>query len=134
MSDDLGNNCAQPQRHAARQRSSGLLRGRDARREQVAGLLRMSIASAVAIAAGANEAPPVSLDLLGDQLTDIFEQIEKGGARTEVRRRAGHERVEPAEAPATRGRNRTSPFAFTGTSSSSARCRQIRASRFPTSR
>ena len=47
------------------------------------GLLRMSIASAGNDhRLGANEAPPAIISVfLGDMLTDIFEQIEKGGAK-----------------------------------------------------
>ena len=49
-------------------------------------------------------------------LTDIFEQIEKGGGEVhQAGRHAGPRRQRPAEAAARRGdRNRTSPFAFTG--------------------
>ena len=82
------------------------------------GLLRASIASAGNDhRLGANEAPPAILSVfLGDMLTDIFEQIEKGGAKStkhggmldtgvcvlpKLPRDAGD-------------RNRTSPFAFTG--------------------
>src|SRR5262249_37694076 len=48
------------------------------------GLLRMSIASAGNDhRLGANEAPPAILSVfLGDMLTDIFEQVEKGGAKS----------------------------------------------------
>src|SRR5437879_2173510 len=48
------------------------------------GLLRASIASAGNDhRLGANEAPPATLSIfLGDMLTDIFEQIEKGGAKS----------------------------------------------------
>ena len=36
---------------------------------------------------GANEAPPAIISIfLGDQLTDVFEQIKKGGARTSKKR------------------------------------------------
>lgn len=83
-----------------------------------ADLLRASIASANNDhRLGANEAPPAILSIfLGDMLTDIVEQIEKGapnrtlkggaldlGARTlpQIPRHSGD-------------RNRTSPFAFTG--------------------
>jgi glutamine synthetase len=82
------------------------------------GLLRMAIAHAGNDhRLGANEAPPAILSVfLGDMLTDIFEQIEKGGAKStkpgglldigvsvlpQLPRDAGD-------------RNRTSPFAFTG--------------------
>ena len=48
------------------------------------GLLRASIASAGNDhRLGANEAPPAILSIfLGDMLTDIFEPIEKGGAKS----------------------------------------------------
>jgi glutamine synthetase len=81
-------------------------------------LMRCSVASASNDhRLGANEAPPAIISVyLGDMLTDIVEQIEKGtldrtlkggqidlGARTlpEIPRHSGD-------------RNRTSPFAFTG--------------------
>jgi glutamine synthetase len=83
-----------------------------------ADLLRASIASAANDhRLGANEAPPAIISIfLGDMLTDIVEQLEKGtpkrtlkggaidlGARTlpQIPRHSGD-------------RNRTSPFAFTG--------------------
>ena len=83
------------------------------------GLLRASIASAGNDhRLGANEAPPAILSVfLGDMLTDIFEQIEKGGAKSSKQRRR---RSTPAcmvlpKLPRDAGdRNRTSPFAFTG--------------------
>ena len=82
------------------------------------GLLRATIASAGNDhRLGANEAPPAILSVfLGEQLADIFEQLENGGAKstkqggimdigvsvlTKLPRDAGD-------------RNRTSPFAFTG--------------------
>src|SRR6185436_9318386 len=82
------------------------------------GLLRAAIASAGNDhRLGANEAPPAIISIfLGDMLTDIFEQIEKGAAKStksgglldtgvpilpKLPRDAGD-------------RNRTSPFAFTG--------------------
>lgn len=66
---------------------------------------------------GANEAPPAIISIfLGDQLTDIIEQIEKGGARSS--KTGGHIHLGVDTLPALpRGntdRNRTSPFAFTG--------------------
>ena len=67
------------------------------------GLLRASIASAGNDhRLGANEAPPAIISVfLGDMLTDIFEQIEKGGAKsTQTRRRARHRRHGAAEAAA----------------------------------
>jgi glutamine synthetase len=82
------------------------------------GLLRMSIASAGNDhRLGANEAPPAIISIfLGDMLTDIFEQIEKGGAR---RTRSGGildtgVSVLPKLPRDAGDRNRTSPLAFTG--------------------
>jgi glutamine synthetase len=82
------------------------------------GLLRASIAHAGNDhRLGANEAPPAIISVfLGDQLTDIVEQIEKGGAKST---KAGglldtgvsSLPVLPRDAG---DRNRTSPFAFTG--------------------
>jgi glutamine synthetase len=81
-------------------------------------ILRLSIASAHNDhRLGANEAPPAIISVfLGDQLNDIFEQIEKGGAKSS---KQGGQFVTgvsvlpplPKEAG---DRNRTSPFAFTG--------------------
>jgi glutamine synthetase len=82
------------------------------------GLLRASIASAGNDhRLGANEAPPAIISVfLGDMLTDIFEQIEKGGARST---KHGGEldtgvMVLPKLPRDAGDRNRTSPFAFTG--------------------
>jgi glutamine synthetase len=82
------------------------------------GLLRASIASAGNDhRLGANEAPPAILSIfLGDMLTDIFEQIEKGGAKST---KHGGELdtgvlVLPKLPRDAGDRNRTSPFAFTG--------------------
>ncbi len=82
------------------------------------GLLRMSVASAGNDhRLGANEAPPAIISIfLGDMLTDIFEQIEKGGAKST---KAGGlletgVRVLPKLPRDAGDRNRTSPFAFTG--------------------
>jgi glutamine synthetase len=81
-------------------------------------LLRLSVASAGNDhRLGANEAPPAIISVfLGDQLQDIFEQLEKGPAKSS--KQAGtfltgvsvlpHLPKEPGD------RNRTSPFAFTG--------------------
>jgi glutamine synthetase len=66
---------------------------------------------------GANEAPPAIISIfLGDQLTDVFEQIEKGGATTSKRAGTltiGVDTLPPLPKHAG-DRNRTSPFAFTG--------------------
>jgi glutamine synthetase len=82
------------------------------------GLLRASIASAGNDhRLGANEAPPAILSIfLGDMLTDIFEQIEKGRAKST---KHGGEldtgvMVLPKLPRDAGDRNRTSPFAFTG--------------------
>ena len=82
------------------------------------GLLRASIASAGNDhRLGANEAPPAILSVfLGDMLTDIFDQIEMGGAKGT---KHGGEldtgvMVLPKLPRDAGDRNRTSPFAFTG--------------------
>src|SRR5688572_9126106 len=82
------------------------------------GLLRYSIAHAGNDhRLGANEAPPAILSVfLGDMLTDIFEQVEKAGARST---KAGGDldfgvSVLPKLPRDAGDRNRTSPFAFTG--------------------
>ena len=66
---------------------------------------------------GANEAPPAIISIfLGDQLTDVFEQIEKGGADSARRPgmlTIGVDTLPPLPKDAG-DRNRTSPFAFTG--------------------
>jgi glutamine synthetase len=81
-------------------------------------VLRMSIGSAHNDhRLGANEAPPAIISIfLGDQLNDIIEQIEKGGAKTSKQGGQFETGVSvlpklPKEAG---DRNRTSPFAFTG--------------------
>jgi glutamine synthetase len=81
-------------------------------------ILRLSIASAHNDhRLGANEAPPAIISIfLGDQLNDVFEQIEKGGAKSSKQGGWFETGVsvlpklprEPGD------RNRTSPFAFTG--------------------
>src|SRR5947207_4418151 len=82
------------------------------------GLLRASIASAGNDhRLGANEAPPAILSVfLGDMLTDIFEQIEKGGAKsTKTAGELDTGVMVLRKLPRDAGdRNRTSPFAFTG--------------------
>src|SRR6185369_12913466 len=82
------------------------------------GLLRASIASAGNDhRLGANEAPPAILSIfLGDMLTDIFEQIEKGGAKsTKHGGMLDTGVLVLPKLPRDAGdRNRTSPFAFTG--------------------
>jgi glutamine synthetase len=82
------------------------------------GLLRMSIASAGNDhRLGANEAPPAILSVfLGDMLTDIFTQLEGGGAKTS--KEGGFLDIGVSVLPKlprdAGDRNRTSPFAFTG--------------------
>src|SRR6187399_674587 len=82
------------------------------------GLLRGSIASAGNDhRLGANEAPPAIISVfLGDMLTDIFEQLEKGSAKTTKQGGILDTGVSVLpKLPRDAGdRNRTSPFAFTG--------------------
>jgi glutamine synthetase len=81
-------------------------------------LLRASVASAANDhRLGANEAPPAIISIfLGDQLTDIFNQIEKGkpeSSKTKDLLGLGSP-VLPHLPRHAGDRNRTSPFAFTG--------------------
>jgi glutamine synthetase len=83
-----------------------------------AGLLRAVIATASNDhRLGANEAPPAIISIfLGEQLTDVFQQIRAGGAKSS---KAGGILEIGVDAlpklPRDAGdRNRTSPFAFTG--------------------
>ena len=86
--------------------------------DSYADLLRVGVASAGNDhRLGANEAPPAIISIfLGDQLTDIIEQIEKGGAKSSKEGGTIHVGVDslPTLAKDTTDRNRTSPFAFTG--------------------
>ncbi len=119
ISDNLGNNLLNPgdTPHANMQFlffCAAVIRAVDTWQ----GLLRMSIASAGNDhRLGANEAPPAILSVfLGDMLTDIFEQIESGRARST---KAGGDldigvSVLPKLPRDAGDRNRTSPFAFTG--------------------
>jgi glutamine synthetase len=81
-------------------------------------LLRMSIASAANDhRLGANEAPPAIISIfLGEQLNDIIEQIEKGGAKSTKQGGFFETGVSilPKLPKDAGDRNRTSPFAFTG--------------------
>jgi glutamine synthetase len=66
---------------------------------------------------GANEAPPAILSVfLGDQLQDIIDQLEKGGAKST--KQGGFMEIGVGVLPRlpkdAGDRNRTSPFAFTG--------------------
>lgn len=83
-----------------------------------AGVLRSSVASAANDhRLGANEAPPAIISIfLGDQLTDVIEQIEKGSAKSSKQGgtiEIGVDSLPTLPRDAT-DRNRTSPFAFTG--------------------
>ncbi|OGX56739.1 MAG: glutamine synthetase [Omnitrophica WOR_2 bacterium RIFOXYB2_FULL_38_16] len=83
-----------------------------------ADLLRASIASAGNDhRLGSHEAPPAVISIfLGEQLTDIIEQIEKGGAKSSKKGgvlEIGVDSLPDLPRDAT-DRNRTSPFAFTG--------------------
>ena len=82
------------------------------------GLLRAVVASAANDhRLGANEAPPAIMSIfLGDQLTDVFEQVKAGGATSSIARShltVGVDVLPPLPKDAG-DRNRTSPFAFTG--------------------
>ncbi|MEM6778113.1 MAG: glutamine synthetase III [Planctomycetota bacterium] len=82
------------------------------------GLLRAVVASAGNDhRLGANEAPPAIISVfLGDQLTDVFEQIKNGGASSSLPSgtlTVGVDVLPPLPKDAG-DRNRTSPFAFTG--------------------
>jgi glutamine synthetase len=86
--------------------------------DKYAKLLRASVASpGNEHRLGANEAPPAIVSIfLGDQLTDIFAQIESGGASNSKNGgtlRLGVNALPPLAKDCT-DRNRTSPFAFTG--------------------
>lgn len=82
------------------------------------GLLRAVVASASNDhRLGANEAPPAIISIfLGDQLTDVFDQIKEGGANSSIPKgtlTVGVDTLPPLPKDAG-DRNRTSPFAFTG--------------------
>ena len=82
------------------------------------GLLRAVVATASNDhRLGANEAPPAIISIfLGDQLTDVFEQIKDGGAKSSLQKShmtVGVDVLPPLPKDAG-DRNRTSPFAFTG--------------------
>ena len=86
--------------------------------DKYAEILRASIASAGNDhRLGSHEAPPAIISIfLGDQLEDIIEQIEKGGAKTSKKGgvlEIGVDSLPQLPRDAT-DRNRTSPFAFTG--------------------
>ena len=86
--------------------------------DQHADLLRASVATAGNDhRLGANEAPPAIMSVfLGEQLTDIMDQIESGKVKRARRGgvlKVGVETIPTLPRDAT-DRNRTSPFAFTG--------------------
>ena len=119
MSDDLGNNLLSP--GATPHDNAQFLVFLAAVIQAVArhgDLLRVSIATAANDhRLGANEAPPAIISVfLGDQLQDIVEQIEKGGAKST--KAGGTMTVGVSVLPTlprdAGDRNRTSPFAFTG--------------------
>jgi glutamine synthetase len=82
------------------------------------GVLRAAIATASNDhRLGANEAPPAIISIfLGEQLTDVFEQIRAGGAKSSKSKSMLEIGVDVLpKLPRDPGdRNRTSPFAFTG--------------------
>lgn len=86
--------------------------------DENASLLRAGVASAANDhRLGSHEAPPAIISVyLGEQLTDIIEQIEKGGAKSS--KVGGTLEVGVDSLPIlprhASDRNRTSPFAFTG--------------------
>jgi glutamine synthetase len=86
--------------------------------DKYATLLRASVANAGNDhRLGANEAPPAIVSVfLGEQLTDIFEQLAKGVAKSS--KRGGQLKLGVSTLPQlpkdSTDRNRTSPFAFTG--------------------
>ena len=81
-------------------------------------LLRVSVCGAANDhRLGANEAPPAIISVfLGDQLQDIIDQLEKGGAKST--KQGGFMEIGVSVLPKlpkdAGDRNRTSPFAFTG--------------------
>lgn len=87
--------------------------------DKYAPLLRASVASASNDhRLGANEAPPAIMSIfLGDQLTDIFEQIKESGGASSSKENGilslGVETL-PSLPKHSGDRNRTSPIAFTG--------------------
>ena len=86
--------------------------------DKYAKLLRASVANAGnEYRLGGHEAPPAIVSIfLGDQLTDIIEQLAAGGAKTSKEGgelKLGVSTLPPLPKDCT-DRNRTSPFAFTG--------------------
>jgi glutamine synthetase len=120
MSDDLGNNLLNPGETPHENMQflvfcTAMIRAVN----KWQGLLRMSIASAGNDhRLGANEAPPAIISIfLGDMLTDIFEQIEKGAPKRKTKSGGILDTgvsVLPKLPRDAGDRNRTSPLAFTG--------------------
>jgi glutamine synthetase len=119
MSDDLGNNLLNPGDNPHDNVQflvfcATMLRAVD----RWQGLMRAAIAHAGNDhRLGANEAPPAIISVfLGDMLTDLFEQIENGGAKSTKKGGLLETGVSVLpQLPRDAGdRNRTSPFAFTG--------------------
>jgi glutamine synthetase len=86
--------------------------------DKYAGILRASVATpGNDHRLGANEAPPAIVSIfLGEQLTDIFEQLASGKAKSSKQggeMKVGVMTLPPLPKDST-DRNRTSPFAFTG--------------------
>ncbi len=119
LSTDLGTNLFDPrdETHTNMQFLvflAAVIRGVDTH----ADLLRASIASAHNDhRLGANEAPPAIMSIyLGEMLTDILDQLERGESKRSAKETAMDlgARGLPQIPRATSDRNRTSPFAFTG--------------------
>jgi len=86
--------------------------------DKYADMLRMSVSGAGNDhRLGANEAPPAVISIyLGDQLSDVIEQLENGEPTSSKKggaMRVGSDTLPPLPRDAT-DRNRTSPFAYTG--------------------
>ena len=119
MSDDLGNNLLSPSATPHENIQFLIFCAAVVRAvNKYQGLLRATVASAGNDhRLGANEAPPAIISIfLGDMLTDVFEQIETGGAKSS--KQGGFldtgVGVLPQLPRDAGDRNRTSPFAFTG--------------------
>src|SRR5256884_9131016 len=119
MSTDVGENLLEPGNNPHDNAQflvfcSAVIRAVD----KYADLLRLSIASAANDhRLGANEAPPAIISIfLGDQLNDVFEQVERGAAKSS--KQGGTMEIGVSVLPKlpreAGDRNRTSPFAFTG--------------------
>lgn len=86
--------------------------------DEYSDVLRVTVASAANDhRLGANEAPPAIISIyLGDQLTDVLEQLKKGNIKKDPKGTVLETGVEslPIIKKDSTDRNRTSPFAFTG--------------------